>query len=97
MFEANGPRIKVDAIAKVVGIDVLFVGPFDLGNNIGHSIIDGAIHDELKEAIAKIQRAAKVNHKKSGIYATSGDQARMFADQGFNMVNFRELILWCWS
>ncbi|KAL9132175.1 MAG: hypothetical protein Q9175_006592 [Cornicularia normoerica] len=78
---------EVDAIAKVPGIDVLFVGPFDLGNNIGHSIIDGTIHDDLKEAIAKIQRAAKENEKSSGIYATSGDQAREFADQGFNMVS----------
>ena len=45
------------------------------------------MHDELKKAIAKIQRAAKENEKSSGIYATSGDQAREFADQGFNMVS----------
>ena len=63
------------------------MGPFDLGNNIGHSIVDGTMHDELKEAIAKIQRAAKENEKSSGIYSTSGDQAREFADQGFNMVS----------
>jgi len=70
----------------VPGIDVLFVGPFDLGNNIGHPILSGTMHDELKEAIAKIQRAAKENNKSTGIYSTSGDQAREFADQGFNMV-----------
>jgi len=70
----------------VPGIDVLFVGPFDLGNSIGHSIVDGTMHDELKEAIARIQQAAKENDKSSGIYSTSGDQAREFADQGFNMV-----------
>ena len=68
------------------GIDVLFVGPFDLGNNIGHSILDGTMHDELKEAIAKIHRAAQEHGKRSGIYSTSGEQAREFADQGFNMV-----------
>lgn len=62
------------------------MGPFDLGNNIGHPILTGTIHDELKEAIAKIQRAAKANGKYTGIYSTSGDQAREFADQGFNMV-----------
>lgn len=44
------------------------------------------MHDELKEAIARIHRAAKENGKSSGIYSTSGDQARAFADQGFNMV-----------
>jgi len=88
MNRANGRRSQVDAIAKVPGIDVLFVGPFDLGNNIGHPILDGTFHDELNEAIAKIQRAAKENHKSSGIYSTSGEQARGFADQGFNMVCF---------
>lgn len=41
---------KVDAIAKVPGIDVLFVGSFDLGNKIGHSILDGTMHEELNEA-----------------------------------------------
>ena len=62
------------------------MGPFDLGNNLGHSIIDGKMHDELKEAIANIQRAANENKKSSGIYSISGDQAREFADQGFDMV-----------
>lgn len=69
------------------GIDVLFVGPFDLGNNIGHSILDGTMHDELKEAVAKILEVAKENKKNSGIYSTSGEQARQYADQGFQMVS----------
>ena len=43
--------------------------------------------DELKESIANILKAAQDNGKSSGIYATSGDQAREFADQGFNMVS----------
>ncbi|KAL9119655.1 MAG: hypothetical protein Q9187_003796, partial [Circinaria calcarea] len=78
---------NIEEIAKVPGIDVLFIGPFDLGNNIGHPILDGTMQPELKEAIAKIVRAAKENKKSTGIYATSGDQARLFADQGFNMVS----------
>ena len=43
--------------------------------------------DELKGSIAKIQQSAKENNKSSGIYSVSGDQAREFADQGFNMVS----------
>lgn len=61
--------------------------PFDLGNNIGQPILDGTMSDELKEGIAKIQQTAKANNKSSGIYSVSGDQARGFADQGFNMVS----------
>lgn len=77
------------------GIDVLFVGPFDLGNNIGHSILDGTMHDELKEAVAKILEVAKENKKSSGIYSTSGEQARQFADQGFQMVNAAKIRYLC--
>ena len=72
------------------GVDILFVGPFDLGNNIGHPILNGTMHPELKEAIVKIQEVAKANGKSTGIYATSGDQARDFADQGFHMVRYNQ-------
>lgn len=67
-------------------MDCLFVGPFDLGNNIGHPIMDGKMDDELSSAIATIQRSAKEHDKRTGIYCTSGDQARHYADQGFHMV-----------
>jgi len=56
-----------------------------LGNNIGHPVL-GEFDPELKAAIAKILKAAQDAGKKSGVYATSGDQARQYADQGFQMV-----------
>ncbi|KAH7022600.1 Pyruvate/Phosphoenolpyruvate kinase-like domain-containing protein [Ilyonectria destructans] len=77
----------VDEIAAVEGIDVLFIGPFDLGNNIGHPIINGVIAPELKDALAKVLSASKNAGKKCGVYCTSGDQAKMFAEQGFDMMN----------
>ena len=49
--------------------------------------------DELKEAIGEIKRAANENGKSTGIYSTSGDQAREFADQGFNMVKLPVLVI----
>lgn len=67
------------------GIDVLLVGPYDLGNNIGHPVT-GDFAPELKAAMERIRTAAANAGKKSGIYATSGDQARAYADQGFDMV-----------
>lgn len=78
---------NVDEIAAVPGIDVLFVGPFDLGNNIGHPIIDGKMHDDLHAAIAKVLRAANAAGKKAGIFCTSGEQAKGYADQGFHMLS----------
>ena len=80
---------NVAAIAKVPGIDVLLVGPFDLGNNIGHPILDGTMSSKLKDAIELIRRTANENGKRAGIYATSGEQARAYAEQGFHMVRQR--------
>ena len=65
----------------------LFVGPFDLGNNIGHPIIASKRDPELVEAITSVNKAAEEAGKKSGIYCNSGEEARQYADQGFSMVS----------
>lgn len=77
---------QVEAIAEVEGIDVLLVGPYDLGNNLHHPITSGEPDVELKAAIEKIRKAAVAAGKKAGIYCISGEQARRYADQGFHMV-----------
>ncbi|PSR92403.1 Pyruvate/Phosphoenolpyruvate kinase-like domain-containing protein [Coniella lustricola] len=75
----------VEEIAPLV--DVLFVGPWDLGNNIGYPIIDGAFQPELKDAIARVLKACKNAGKKCGVYATSGEDAAAYGKQGFDMIN----------
>ena len=88
-IETASALAQVDDIAKVDGIDVLFIGPTDLGNSIGHpSILNGGKHaPELDDAIAKINKAAKDAGKWSGIWQGSGEAAKHYAGQGFNMVN----------
>jgi 4-hydroxy-2-oxoheptanedioate aldolase len=78
---------NVEEIAAVPGIDVLFVGPFDLGNNIGHPIIGGVMHDDLHAAIDRVLKAAVAKGKKAGIFCTSGEQAKKYADDGFHMIS----------
>jgi len=41
---------------------------------------------ELHDAIKKIKDAAIANKKYAGIYCTSGEQSKMYADAGFHMV-----------
>ncbi len=76
----------VREIAAIPGVDVLFVGPFDLGNNIGRPIM-GEMHQELKDAIEKIKEAAHAEGKKVGIYCDSGEQAKGYADRGFDLIS----------
>jgi 4-hydroxy-2-oxoheptanedioate aldolase len=78
---------SVAEIAAVPGVDVLLIGPTDLGNSIGHPNLAAEFDPELNEAITKIHDAAQSAGKWSAIYCGSGEQARKYADQGFNMVN----------
>ncbi|XDG09224.1 hypothetical protein ABKA04_008839 [Annulohypoxylon sp. FPYF3050] len=78
---------SVEEIAAIPGIDVLFIGPFDLGNNIGYPILDGVIKPELKQAMDRILEATNKEGKKCGFFATSGEQAKEYADKGFHMIS----------
>ncbi|KAF4472628.1 24-dihydroxyhept-2-ene-17-dioic acid aldolase [Fusarium albosuccineum] len=78
---------NLEEIAAVDGIDLLFVGPFDLGNNIGYPIIDGNFKPELKDAITRVRDAAHKAGKKCGIYSASSEQANEYAKAGFDMVH----------
>ena len=102
-IETKEALAAVDEIAAVDGVDVLFIGPFDLGalcrssltnnanplqgNNIGHPIIDGQVAQELKDAIAKVLAACRKAGKKCGIFSVGGPQAKLFAEQGFDLIS----------
>lgn len=45
------------------------------------------MHEELKEAIVRIRDAAHAEGKKVGIYCTGGEQARGYAEMGFDMIS----------
>lgn len=76
---------QVNEIAQVPGVDVLLVGPWDLGNNIGRPVLD-TFHPELEAAIERIRKAAADAGKKSGIYCPNGEFGRKYAEKGFDMV-----------
>lgn len=78
---------NVDGIAAVSGVDVIFVGPFDLGNALGHPITGPTMHPELEAAIGTVLAAAHNAGKKAGIYTSNSDQAKKMAELGFDMVN----------
>lgn len=77
----------MDEIAAVPGIDVLLIGPFDLGISIGHPMLDGTPGPELRSAIEQIHQAAIRNKKFSGIVGMGGADAQQYAKKGFHMIN----------
>lgn len=86
-IETKSGLENVDAIAKVPGIDVLLVGPYDLGNNIGYPPAVHGFLPELDQAIDRILKAAVDNGKKAAIYCSDGASAKKYADKGFHMLS----------
>lgn len=58
-----------------------------IANNIGAPIVNGVVPDKLKEAIGRILKASHDAGKKCGIFSVSGEQAKAFASQGFDMIS----------
>jgi 4-hydroxy-2-oxoheptanedioate aldolase len=77
----------VREIAALPGVDCLLIGPFDLGNNIGHPILTSKMAPELESAIEKIKEAAHAEGKKVAMYCNSGEDARRYAERGFDMMS----------
>ncbi|KAM7209329.1 Phosphoenolpyruvate/pyruvate domain containing protein [Naviculisporaceae sp. PSN 640] len=78
----------LDAVEEIASlVDVVFIGPFDLGNNIGHPIINGKIDPELHEAMARILRAAEAAGKKCGIFCSDNTDLAWTHKPQFSRVN----------
>ncbi|KAF9872456.1 aldolase citrate lyase family protein [Colletotrichum karsti] len=77
---------SVEDIAAVDGVDALFIGPFDLGNNIGYPVDKGVMPPELEAALARVLAAAHNAGKKCGIYCKDGAQAKHFVGKGYDMI-----------
>ncbi|THH16614.1 hypothetical protein EW146_g4065 [Bondarzewia mesenterica] len=78
---------NAEAIAAVSGIDVLFIGPYDLSLSLGYHPPSPDPHDEVEQVIKKLLKVAHSAGKKCGIFCTSGEQAAQRAAQGFDMIN----------
>ncbi|KAJ5888495.1 hypothetical protein N7495_008536 [Penicillium taxi] len=82
-IESRSGVDNVEKIAAVPGIDVLFIGPFDLAKQIG--ITRGSVEHEA--AIQRILAAAHAAGKKAAIFCTDGSDAHTRAEQGFDMIS----------
>lgn len=74
---------NVEKIAAVDGIDVLFIGPFDLSKQMG--VTRGG--EEHETAIQRILKATHDAGKKAAIFCTDGSDSLARAKQGFDMIS----------
>jgi len=84
MIETCKGLDNVDAIAAVPGVDILWLGHFDLTNFLG---IPGQFsHPAYREALKRIVSAARKHGKAAGYMAADADLGREYLGHGFRMI-----------
>ena len=73
-----------ERIATIAGLDVLFVGPFDLSQSLGVPGLTS--HPEVVSAIQNVAACCAKHRVAAGIYANTPEDARRWADTGFRFV-----------
>ena len=77
---------NVEEIAAVDGVDVLWVGHFDLTNSLG---IPGQFdHPDYLAALDRVVKAAHANGKAAGFMAGSQAEAAMLVERGFRILAY---------
>ncbi len=85
-IETVGGVERVEKIAAVEGIDVLWIGHFDLTNSLG---IPGQFdHPDFLQATDRVLAACRDHGKTAGMLAGNVDEARALLDRGFRMLAY---------
>jgi 2-keto-3-deoxy-L-rhamnonate aldolase RhmA len=85
-IESTTALDNLDAIAATPGIDVLWVGHFDLTQSMG--IVGQFDHPDFQKAIRDVADAAKRHGKAAGIQPGNLDQARAWMAAGYNVISY---------
>ena len=85
-IETLGALREVDQIAALDGVDLLFVGPADLSQALGH--LGQLGHEEVWEAIDAVWAACKAHGKHWGTISVNPEFASRAVDKGCRLMIF---------
>ncbi len=85
-IESKEALANLDAIAATPGVDVLWVGHFDLTQSLG--IVGEFHHDDFLNALKRVVEVTKQCGQAAGIQPGSLEQARSWMDIGCNMISY---------
>ena len=78
---------NMDAIAAVPGVDVLFLGPFDLCLSLGLDPMKQP-HPQIQAVIEQLLSASKKTGVSAGIHVFNPDQLEQRQTPGFTMISY---------
>jgi 4-hydroxy-2-oxoheptanedioate aldolase len=71
---------RIDEYLGVDGVDVIFIGPADLSNSLGHT--GDASHPEVRAAMERIAAAVVPSRKALGIFVATPEDAVAWRERG---------------
>jgi 4-hydroxy-2-oxoheptanedioate aldolase len=77
---------NMDAIAAVPGLDMLYVGPSDLGLALGREARQNQTDPVVMEAVDRILAAAHRAGLRAGMHCAGAAYARAMVEKGFDLV-----------
>jgi 4-hydroxy-2-oxoheptanedioate aldolase len=87
MIETAGALDAVDEIAALDGVDMLFVGPFDLSASLG-TTVDGLLDDTgAGSPLARVAAATRAAGIRFGAFAGVPERAERFAAHGADFIS----------
>lgn len=78
---------NLDEIAATPGLDMIYLGPNDLGISYGAAPSYTPNHPAVTEAIDLVSRAARRHSIAAGMHAASPEVARLATDRGFTFLS----------
>lgn len=85
-IETENGLASVEEIAATPGVDVIWIGHFDLTNFLG---IPGQFeHPDYLAAVRRVVAAARANNKPAGFMVADAQWARTYWDHGFRMLAY---------
>jgi len=86
MIETEEALDNLEEITGVQGLDAVFVGPSDLGQNLGYGPGTDREEPEVLEAIERILAAAREHGLTAGIFTGTPEYASRMVEKGFRFV-----------